>query len=65
MDDTRWHTSTHSAANGCCVQATALDDRILVRDSKDPGGPRLSFTRPAWVAFLTEVKTGGRLITVV
>jgi len=65
MDDTRWRTSTHSAANGCCVQAAALDDRILVRDSKNPDGPHLSLTRPAWAAFLTEVKTGGRLTTVV
>jgi hypothetical protein len=29
---------------------------VLVRDSKDPAGPRLAFTAAEWVAFLAGVK---------
>ncbi|MFE4978014.1 DUF397 domain-containing protein [Kitasatospora sp. NPDC056651] len=29
-----------------------------VRDSKDPSGPALHFTTPAWQAFVTAIRTG-------
>jgi hypothetical protein len=29
-----------------------------VRDSKDPGGPKLPVTREAWRAFTARVKNG-------
>ncbi|MFG2908467.1 DUF397 domain-containing protein [Kitasatospora sp. NPDC048286] len=30
-----------------------------MRDSKDPDGPRLDFSPPAWRAFVTASRTGG------
>jgi Domain of unknown function (DUF397) len=66
VNDIRWHRSSLSMSNGHCVEAAAdPHGDILIRDSKDPDGPRLTFSSAAWAAFLTEVKTGGRLITVV
>ncbi|MET7988589.1 MULTISPECIES: DUF397 domain-containing protein [unclassified Streptomyces] len=35
-----------------CVEVAVCPDRILVRDSKDPDGPRLGITPAAWAGFL-------------
>jgi Domain of unknown function (DUF397) len=45
--------------NGHCVEvATSPDQRIRVRDSKDPDGPVLRFTQSEWEAFLEGVRNG-------
>ena len=36
----------------------AVPGAVLVRDSKDPDGPRLAFSRQAWEAFAARVKAG-------
>ena len=56
----RWHKSSHSSANGQCVEVAPVAEAVAVRDSKNPAGPGLAFTRPAWVAFVEGVKRGGR-----
>lgn len=49
-----WTKSSHSTNDGPdCVEVKTGDEEILVRDSKDPEGPRLSVTPHAWAAFLT------------
>ena len=50
-----WRTSSYSGGNGACVQVASAPDRVLVRDSKDPGGPVLTVPTPAWRAFLSTV----------
>lgn len=66
-----WRKSSHSS-NGCnCVEvgarrcgdaaghAAAWDHMVCaVRDSKDPDGPRLYFTRREWETFTRSVKDG-------
>jgi len=54
---TRWIKSSKSGTNGGnCVEVARLDDgRIGVRDSKNPGGAVLRFTRAEWEAFLDGV----------
>ncbi|GGQ34759.1 DUF397 domain-containing protein [Streptomyces pseudogriseolus] len=48
-----WIKSSYSTSDGPdCVEAAAIPDRILVRDSKNPGGPRLALAPTAWAAFL-------------
>jgi hypothetical protein len=53
-----WKTSSHSGGSGGnCVQvAMNLSGVVAVRDSKDPAGPVLGFTRGEWSAFLQAVK---------
>lgn len=51
--------STHSDGGEGCVEAATLSGARLVRDSKDPGGPTLSFAPAAWTAFVEEIKRGG------
>ncbi|MFF3615930.1 DUF397 domain-containing protein [Streptomyces sp. NPDC002580] len=48
-----WIKSSYSTADGPdCVEVAAAPDGILVRDSKDPDGPRLTLAPAAWAAFL-------------
>lgn len=54
-----WHKSSHSYANGNCVEVRQLEGGGTdVRDSKNPGGPVLSFTATVWAAFMAGVKAG-------
>jgi hypothetical protein len=48
-----WRASSYSSVNGQCVQVRGAD----VRDSKDPGGPVLSFDGSAWGRFLAGIKS--------
>jgi Domain of unknown function (DUF397) len=55
----RWRKSQASNPSGCCVEVAALSDgAIAVRNSRDPGGPALVYTRAEVGAFLTGVKNG-------
>ncbi|MGW6474911.1 DUF397 domain-containing protein [Streptomyces nigra] len=48
-----WMKSSYSTPDGPdCVEVAPTPDRILVRDSKDPDGPRLTLTPTTWTAFL-------------
>ena len=50
--------SQRSGDNGCVEVATNLADVVAVRDSKDPTGPALLFTRAEWTAFVGGVRAG-------
>ncbi len=54
-----WRRSTYSFSNGNCVEVRGDPSGIVaLRDSKDPGGPVLAFTRAGWDAFIKGVKSG-------
>ncbi len=43
-DHSSWHKSSRSGATGACVEIRVVAGNVvLMRDSKDPDGPRLSF----------------------
>jgi Domain of unknown function (DUF397) len=46
----RWCKSTRSNNSVACVEVAQLDNGRAVRDSKNPDGPRLSFTRQEWAS---------------
>ena len=55
----RWRKSSHSQGNaqGECVEvSTNVADATLIRDSKDPNGPRLILGASDMAAFLANVK---------
>ena len=51
----KWIRSTYCADN-TCVEAATNGDRILLRDSKNPERPALSFSRSEWSAFLDQIQ---------
>ncbi|MBA2948947.1 DUF397 domain-containing protein [Streptomyces himalayensis] len=56
---TAWRKSTYSGGDsGDCLEVndTACPACIPVRDSKNPHGPAVVFTAPAWTSFVTAVK---------
>jgi hypothetical protein len=54
-----WRKSTYSGgSSGDCLEVNdaARPACIPVRDSKNPHGPAVVFTAPAWTSFVTAVK---------
>jgi hypothetical protein len=60
LDNVTWRKSSYSGSNGGnCVEVAALPGNVLaVRDSKNPDGPVLTFSRAEWRTFTTTLKTG-------
>jgi hypothetical protein len=67
-----WQKSSYSAGNGACLEwqrSTYCDSSscvetaghgglVLVRDSKNPDNPHLTFSHDSWKAFIAAVAAG-------
>lgn len=54
-----WTKSKRSNATGNCVELAVLPgDRIAVRNSRDPQGPALIYTRDEIAAFVAGARDG-------
>lgn len=53
-----WRKSSYSSDTANCVEVAPVADAVLLRDSKDPDGPVLTFTPAAWGAFVAGVRSG-------
>lgn len=57
-----WRKSTRSGNGNNCVEVAenliSTTGLLYVRDSKNPTGPALAFTRDEWLAFTGGVKDG-------
>lgn len=54
-----WRKSRHSNPTGNCVEVAELAEGcIAVRNSRDPGGPALLYSRAEMAAFVHGVKSG-------
>jgi len=58
MTTLTWRKSSYSESANSCVEVAVDGDDHLVRDSKDPDGLVLRFTREEWAAWLAGVKAG-------
>lgn len=52
-----WRKSSHSGQANC-LEVRLRHGNVQVRDSKDPRGTVLTFTRDEWVAFVAGAKDG-------
>jgi Domain of unknown function (DUF397) len=57
VENVMWKRSNR-CGDASCVEVASLKDEIVVRDSKDPDGPVLRFTREEWEAFVGGVEDG-------
>ncbi len=54
-----WRKSSRSqGTTDNCVEVAFISGLIGVRDSKDPEGPKLTFTPDVWGNFIKSVKSG-------
>jgi len=53
-----WQKATKSNGAGACVEVSQSRGAVLVRDSKNPDGPVLVYTKTEWTAFLSGAKSG-------
>jgi hypothetical protein len=59
LSHAKWRKSSRSGSSGNCVEvADNLPEVVAVRDSKNPGGPALTFTPAVWQAFVEGAKAG-------
>jgi len=54
----KWFKSSYSDDEGADCVEVAFATAIHVRDSKNPSGPELHLTAPAWAAFVSAVQPG-------
>lgn len=52
-----WVRSTYSPDGSNCVETAITPTSVLVRDSKDPNGPRLALLPAAWAHFAAHAAT--------
>ena len=59
LGSVEWRKSGVSNPSGNCVEVAELPDgAVAVRNSRDPQGPALVYTRAEIAAFLTGVRNG-------
>jgi hypothetical protein len=51
-----WRKSSHSVANGACVEAAAVSGTVTVRDTANRADSQLRFSVEAWQEFTARVK---------
>ncbi|MGW8530082.1 MULTISPECIES: DUF397 domain-containing protein [Nocardiopsidaceae] len=50
-----WFTSSHSAAETCCVEVAVTASAVRVRDSAHRGAGTLGLDAPEWTALVRSV----------
>lgn len=55
----QWRKSTRCEANAC-LEVARLEGGVVIRDGKDPNGPRLVFAARQWTSFLAWARQCGK-----
>jgi len=52
-----WRKASRCGSSAC-VEVGSCGDRVVIRDSGDPQGPQLTFSRAAWARFRAALDSG-------
>jgi hypothetical protein len=52
-----WYKAGRSGSDNC-VEVAAIDGMIVIRNSREPDGPTLEYTRDEWRAFVDGARDG-------
>jgi hypothetical protein len=56
----QWRKASRSSGTGNdCVELAGVEGIVGVRDSRDPDGPKLAFSRSEMAALASRIKAGG------
>lgn len=58
IDHLSWRKSSRPCGNGACVEVARTTNSVFLRDSEDPTGPLLAFSKGEWAAFVCGIKAG-------
>lgn len=59
LSQPQWRKASRSSASGDdCVEVADLHGTIAIRDSKNPGGPKLLLNHDAWRQLAHQVASG-------
>jgi hypothetical protein len=53
-----WRKSTRCESGACVEVALTVDQLVAIRNSTDPDGPVLTFSKDAWNAFMKDIQGG-------
>ncbi|MGY0067653.1 DUF397 domain-containing protein [Streptomyces sp. QTS137] len=59
MSDHQWRKSSYSPDASNCVEVSTTSATALIRDSKDPAGPRLDLSQATWATFIVYAREIG------
>jgi hypothetical protein len=51
-----WHH--YDCDSSACIEVAKLGEEFLIRDSKDPDGHTLKFSRDEWESFIRGIRAG-------
>lgn len=54
----QWRKARRSIGNGDCVEVAPMAGDIVIRDSKNPDGPTLSYSPKIWRTFTLKARQG-------
>ena len=58
MESLNFRKSSYSSNNGgACIETASTERLVLVRDSKDQTGPRVTVSPEAWKSFTRRLRT--------
>jgi predicted secreted Zn-dependent protease len=57
LSELNWHVAL-ACNGGECIRVAPQANKIIIGDSKNPGGPVLTYSRTEWYTFVDGIRQG-------